>query len=226
MKKKNYLFTAAIAGLFVASITSCKKEPATGTIAFQMSKSTANVSQRSTPSTLQFTSGHVIISEIEFEGDRKGKGDVSISHEQITKIDLATGVSTSPINIAIPAGVYSSVELEVEILDDDNTHPLAILAEGTYTDSNNKVIPIRFESNSDEEFEASTNAEVTIKPGTSPIANIVFDPLEWFSTITTAQLDNAKKNSNGVIVISENMNTDIYETVVDKLDDKTKIIFL
>lgn len=226
MKKANQLLAlAVIAAVTAAGFTSCGKREVTATISFQMSGSQATVPQKTSANTLVFNSGHVFITEIVFDGDRKGKSDVSITHEQVSKIDLATGIADPPVNIEIPVGTYTSVNLGIEILDDDDIAPISVLAEGTYTDGNSVAWPIRFEFNSGEVFEADTDVETKVKPGTSPLMKIDFDPLSWFATITSSQLDNADRDGNGVIVISDSMNSSIFDIVADKLDDRTEAVF-
>lgn len=211
----------------VISFTSCQKDDVDSSLRFQMSSEVGTVNQKiSAANTLQFTSGHVIIREIVFDGDRKGQEDVSITHEQISQIDLVTGIGSPEVNVQIPPGEYTSVNMGIEILDDDDIHPLAVLCEGTYYDANNTAVPVRFEFNSGEVFEANTNGStVKIKSATSPLVKISFDPLVWFSTITRSQLDNAQRDSNGVIVVSSSMNTNIFSIVADKLDDATQATF-
>ncbi len=95
--------------------------------------------------------------------------------------------------------------------------------EGTYTNSDDEIIPIRFEFNSGEVFEADA-ASVVLEEGTDVVAKITFDALSWFSTISAAQLDNAIL-TEGTIIISETKNANIFDIVADKLDVDTEAVF-
>lgn len=55
------------------------------------------------------------------------------------------------------------------------------------------------------------------------IAEVTFDPIVWFSGVSTDMLEQADKNNDGVIVISETSNTDIFDMVADGLDLATEI---
>ncbi|RMG73538.1 MAG: hypothetical protein D6722_03620 [Bacteroidetes bacterium] len=82
--------------------------------------------------TLVFDSGFMVIREIVLDGDVQGAPSVSMTHEQISTIDFATGVASPPVNVEIPAGQYRSVYLGIEI-QDENDDP-TIVVEGTCQD--------------------------------------------------------------------------------------------
>ena len=125
--------------------------------------------------------------------------------------------------MTIPPGVYTSVSLGIEIQDE--TDKPSVVATGTYTNTAGARIPLRFEFNSGEVFEASSDdVSVTIHHDTPVTAKISFDPHDWFSTITFTQLDNAARTS-GVIIISETNNAAIFNLVADRLDELTDADF-
>ncbi len=222
MKKRKInlfiLFLFSLVGVLV--FTGCKKKDTETAVSVSIKMKTTDVNFKNTP-TLEFHSGYVVIREIVFDGDLENGGSVSITHEQISKIDLATGLADPEVNVYIPAGSYRYVNLGIEI-QDENDIP-SVVAEGIYTDSTGQQIPVRFEFNSGEVFEANADA-YTFEPGRSAIAEIDFSPAVWFSTVTTAMLDNAER-VNGVILINESVNTDIFDIVADKLDDATDAQF-
>lgn len=179
----------------------------------------SSLSKSGQAGTLQFTSGFVIIREIVFDGDNQTTGkSVSITHEQIVKIDLETGVTTPPIeSVVIPSGRYTSLNLGVE-LQDVNSDP-TLVVEGTYVRSDSTLASIRFEFNSGEVFEANAD-EVTLIEDRSAVAEITFDPLVWFEVISSEQLDEAD-TIDGVIVIKEGFNDSIFNAMADRLDAST-----
>ena len=107
---------------------------------------------------------------------------------------------------------------------DEDTQP-AIILDGTYTRTDNTTSPIQFRFNSGEVFEAETSQQVTVNEDEEVLARIVFDPDVWFSVVSTDALDNATVNNDGVIVISEDSNSAIFDLVADRLDLSTQSVF-
>jgi hypothetical protein len=221
---QNILFPTITLFLFLF-LNGCQEvEPiyeGTGTIEFQfeLNKETGSVNKAGD---LTFHSGFIVIREIVFDGDRPGSTSVSITHEQVSTIDFATGVASPPVNVEIPAGQYESVNLGIEI-QDENDNP-TIVIEGDYERTDGTISPIRFEMVSGEVFEAE--AESASVPSNVPaLAKITFDPIAWFERVSITQLDNARVNSSGIIVISEESNEAIFDIVADGLDRSTEAVF-
>nr|WP_287939398.1 hypothetical protein [Algoriphagus sp.] len=212
----------------VCSLLGCVEDdsiaPGMGRIKFEVSTTSGimkNVSGRIlAPNTLTFTSGKIVIREVVFDGDTGGQS-ISRTIEQIATIDYSTGKVTPSIFVQVPAGEYTSVNLGVELQDEDNKPSVVI--EGTFVNSENKSIPVRFEFNSGEVFEADA-ARVTIKEGEDIVGKITFDAIAWFSVVSASELEDATL-TNGVIVISENKNSDIFDKVADRLDVATQAVF-
>ena len=170
-----------------------------------------------------FNEGYVIVREVVFDADKDDGATVSFTEEKITTIDMVTGNANPPFTMTIPPGVYTSVSLGIEIQDE--TDKPSVVAIGTYTSPAGVRTPIRFEFNSGEVFEASSDdVSVTIQHDTPVTAKISFDPHDWFSVITSTQLDNAVR-TNGVIIISETRNSAIFYLVADRLDELTDADF-
>lgn len=218
---------AVIAALVVAGLVlvGCEKEDdnPNGVIKLQVnttSSSTVNLKSTAAANDLVFTSGKIIIREVVFDGDVDTLS-VSRTIEQISTIDYATGKVTPEILIEVPAGDYNSVNLGIE-LQDENADP-SVVIEGTYTNSSGEAIPVRFEFNSGEVFEAEAPS-VFIEAGTDLIAKITFDAVSWFSTISPSELDEATL-TDGKIIVSSTSNPDIFDMVADKLDVDTQAVF-
>ena len=218
-----------MAGLFLSAsvlFTSCTEDdasPATGRVKLAVattSSSTGNAAGReSVANELKFTGGTITIREIVFDGE--STQSVSRTIEQIADINYATGYISPEIIVEVPAGEYRSVNLGIELQDDSNDPSVVI--EGTYTNSNEEDIPVRFEFNSGEVFEANATS-VMIEAGADIVGKITFDALDWFSVITAEELDNATLSA-GVMVISETSNADIFDQVADRLDVATQAVF-
>ncbi|SMG16563.1 hypothetical protein SAMN05661096_00868 [Marivirga sericea] len=206
-------------------LTSCNDEDATGgriKLEVSTTSSTAGVAEARmiNANELRFTSGTITIREVVFDGETTDQS-VSRTIEQIAEIDYATGSVSPEVVIEVPAGNYTSVNLGIE-LQDDGAEP-SVVIEGTYTHSDGADIPLRFEFNSGEVFEANA-ASVAIVDGADLVGKITFDALDWFSDIAAYQLDEARL-TEGVIVISSSSNASIFDAVADRLDVATQAVF-
>jgi hypothetical protein len=223
---KIHLFPLALFCALIFTTFSCSKDddaPNTNaTIRLQATTTSSNTANQSRMivNDLVFDSGSIVIREVVFDG-QNGTNSVSRTKEQIATIDYATGVVTPEVLITIPAGTYTGVNLGIE-LQDVNSTPTVVI-EGTYTNSDDVELPIRFEFNSGEVFEANAST-VEIEAGTDLIGKITFDALSWFSTVSADQLDNANL-TDGVIIISETKNASIFDIVADRLDIETQAVF-
>lgn len=183
--------------------------------------STTISSGRVAANSLQFTTGSIKITEIQFEAETD-TDSVEVNWEQNVVIDFATGQTTPDISaLTFPKGKYNAVEVEIELLDENNVPSIVI--NGTFTDRENNTHPIRFEFNSGETFEVEKEGVITFGEGANILANVTFNPGAWFFEVTSAQLEAAAKDASGVIVISSTKNTSIYNTVAEGLDLATEV---
>lgn len=170
-----------------------------------------------------FNDGFIKLSEMEYEAESENDLlSVEFEIEQVIVIDFATGNPTPDIGaITIPAGTYQEVEIEVELFDDTNEPSIAI--NGTYTSPDGTAHPVSFVFNSGESFEVEREGTIVFVENQSAIAEITFDPSAWFAGVTDDHMANASNNSDGIIVISENQNSDIFDIVADGLDLATDL---
>lgn len=222
MNKLTYLYLM----VGVISIMGCSDDPAPNaqvSYQFDFVKTQGPIDSRVKANTIEFSSGFITVREIVFDGE-SATGSVSITHEQVSVIDFATGVSTPDLGtVLIPAGVYTSVNLGIE-LQDEADDPTVLLI-GTYIDGNDVSVPIRFEFNSGEVFEANAEGPITLVGDQTALAKITYAPATWFSAVTPGMLDNATRDSSGTIVISETSNANIFTLVADGLDNATEAVF-
>lgn len=218
--------------IVIALLASCSKDdPDNATLKISASiessagaAKTMNAASKSMADNMVFTSGYVWLREVVFDGDFASGNSVSRTVERFSQIDFATGIATPSLDdIVIPPGEYTGVNLGLELRDED-AQP-SIIMEGTYTRTDTSVVPIRFEFNSGEVFEAETDQQVNVVRGQIVTARIIFDPNVWFSIISNEMLDNANVNMEGTVVISENSNANIFDLVADRLDVSTQSEF-
>lgn len=230
MMKRAVQLLAGSAVLSVALFSSCADEaaaPVSRKARLTLSASTnrqpaTKAGREASVNQLVFTSGSIRFSEVDFDAKRVGTENwISVSHQQLATLDFATGVITPAVTIEVEPGDYQDVDLSIEI-HDEGTSP-AIVIEGTFTNSRNTAVPVRFEFNSGEEFEFEAE-RITFTERQNVVTRIVFDPQFWFGTITASQLENATL-TNGRIVVSATSNTAIFGIVAQRLDDSTEVEF-
>ncbi|THD66619.1 hypothetical protein E7Z59_12575 [Robertkochia marina] len=174
---------------------------------------------------LNFTSGYIWVSAVEFDGTLDRGTSINRRVERASRIDFMSGEGVPPIDdVIIPSGTYSYVNIEAELRDED-TQP-AIVMEGTYTRTDGSSVPLRFEFNSGETFEAETEQTITLTEDATVIGKIVIDPYTWFTNVSAEMMDNANINANGVLLITGEFNEDIYDLVSDGLDESTESEFI
>ncbi|WOK07215.1 hypothetical protein RT717_01090 [Imperialibacter roseus] len=192
-------------------------------MSFKGNSSSINVPEgRVMANALQFTSGTIRLRQIQFQAETEAGDSIEVDLEQIVDIDFATGTTTPDLsNLVFPVGIYTEIEVELELQDEDNNPSVVI--EGTFTDADDKAHPIRFEFNSGETFEVEKEGRIVFGEGANVLAEVTFDPGVWFAGVTTEELSMATKNNAGVIVISETSNEEIFDIVADGLDLATEI---
>lgn len=225
--KNTIKFALALLLIGFLGLSACNDDEVTSpTVQFEFNtnNSTATIpgGRVATTNSLTFTSGSITLTEIEFEAEVDEVDSIEVNIEQVVVIDFATGETTPDLStLTFPAGVYTEARVELELLDENNIP--AVIIEGTFVDSQDQSHDIRFEFNSGETFEVEQEGNITFNEGASIIASVTFDPHAWFAGVTSAMLENATKDANNVIVISETSNVNIFELAADGLDLATEV---
>lgn len=216
--------------MFIFFFVSCgKKWKQTTNVDFQF-----YMTQSQSPEFLQFTSGSMIIREIDFSGDRKKGGAVDFSNNISNGaiLNFSTGGSSVPIHYDIPQGTYNKIDLTIKAFDEDPSPSL--LLKGYYINDDSDTIPVIYEFHSGENFYVTgktTNGsnQIVLVEDRPAVCQVTFDPNYWFDTVTENLLDNAgisTVNSVPTIVINESNNTIIYNLISSRIREATKAVFL
>lgn len=219
--------------ILVIGLSACSSDDSDSTtqpmlsVKFNTVTSSFNTQGLTTSSTRQastgnfvFNDGFITLTALEYEAEN-GLESVEFELEQVVVIDFATGIPNPDIRaIEIPAGTYEEVEIEIELFDE--TDEPSVVLNGTYTSPEGTSFPIRFEFNSGETFEVEREGTIVFTEGQSALAEITFDPSVWFAGVTDELMADATQ-TNGVIVISENQNDEIFDIVADGLDLATEL---
>lgn len=228
MKKQIFILT--IFSLFIIGLISCEKEDLrkpTLLLKFNPLQSEANLKSTSVKGTsansIQFASGYIILENIEFQTESDTDSiEVDFEIDGYITIDFATGEITPDLStIEIIPGFYTEIELEFELWD--QTEQPSVYLEGTWTDANGTPHPIRLIMPLGQTFSLEIEGEFAINENTNMIALITIDPNAWFMGEAGELLPSATANSEGIIVISPDQNSNIYDIIKDAIDHFSEI---
>jgi len=214
---------------FMAFFNSCgKKWKQTTNVNFQFF-----ISQSVSSEKLYFTSGKMIIREIDFSGDRKKGGGVNFSNNLTNGavVNFNNGNALPPINYDIPQGTYNKIDLTIKLFDEDPAPSISL--KGNYVNEDSDTIPLIYEFHSGVNFNvtgktSSGRSEIVLIEGKPATCQITFDPNYWFDTVTETLLDSADVstvNGKSTIVINETDNATIYNLISGRIADATKAVF-
>lgn len=233
MKNKIVRFSNLIVHiLFLSSIlffNSCgKKWKQTTTVDFQFYITPSESSEF-----LHFSSGSMIIREIDFSGDRKKGGGVNFTNSisNAAVLNFNNGTSIPPIRYDIPQGTYTKINLIIKAFDEDPSPSLSLY--GYYVDDDSDTIPIIYEFHSGVNFNvtgktSSGSSEIVLIEDKPATCQITFDPNYWFDTVTENLLDDADESEvdgESTIVINETNNAIIYNLISGRIAESTKAVF-
>lgn len=182
---------------------------------------------------LSFTGGYLVFASLEFEGSRVQGDDVyfenlfddglSIMFDQDKVID--------EFRFQIPQSTYDRITISFDTFDDTGLSSLVV--SGNYIANSDTTYPIQFELSSSEHFESvaediSGNPTILIDKDVSTHVNIQLDPVSWFEILPSGSLDDAELINLGgtlTILLNEEINSVLYDMVVDRIDGAIKIVF-
>lgn len=181
---------------------------------------------------LTFNGGQIIIEYFDFDAEREKGDDVIFSQDftngLVIPFDLSNVVPE--LEFMIPQGVYKRVDIGFRTFDDNGD--ICILVEGSYNYLAGGSIPVRFEFVDAEQFEIRAENEgggniVLDKDVVSP-AKIILNPTHWFQPVPVSDFESAdivNLSGTNTILINKNTNDEIYDLILDRLDESALIIF-
>lgn len=217
--KLNSLFLAIFSSIILL-FTSCEKNEGDQPVLlldFETVTSELNLKSAAANS-LVFTEGQIILGEVEFETESDTDSiQVDFEIETYIIIDFATGETTPDLSgVELVPGNYTEIDIELELWDESELPSIAL--DGTWTDSENNPHPVKLLMPSGQSFSLEIEGNYSIDENTSMIAQVTIDPTAWFAGVTNALLAAATVDENGVIIISPEHNSAIYDIVEDQLD--------
>lgn len=243
MKTTHRFYALAIAafGMVASSCTDENNPDTLGTgevkigMGVKLRSTSGNSGARLASTGLDINSGFLQIKKLELEtsgideAGREFEKEMEFRFPEIKKINFDELDSNADFFIAIPAGNYEEVEVEIDLIDHKNQPSIQL--EGTYTYSDGRSVPFRFElfgdDNEDIDFEVELEAEddddlFFLDKVNNPLALLQIDAKAWFSTISPATM-NAAQLTNGVLLINNNTNRSIYKVVEARIIASSEI---
>lgn len=212
-------------------LTACKKnqlkQPTDISVSIDINR------EQSTDGHLSFQDGYIRLASFSVEGIRQEGADVELEKEfeqgNLTYFNASSPVSN--LDIEIPQGSYTSLDIAFNVFDDNDETTIRV--EGLYTNQANDTYPIIFEFASSEYFSINSEADdgasiIVLDKDILSTVLIKLDPIYWFDIISYNMFDNAsleEVNGSMSIVVNENTNENIYDLVVDRLDEQTSSVF-
>jgi hypothetical protein len=221
-----YLFSAVI----ITAGASCgKKWKKPATVSYQF-----RLNENSSSGLINFTSASVRVRELKFIGDRK-QGQKHIEMGQVFDpllfVPLSLTSTSTNINFDIPQGTYTKISMQMTIEGQQGAAP-SLVIEGYYIYANHSI-PVKFEYFPGETFEipassATGEKDIVLVEEQPASAAVLLNPSHWFANVTESMLNDADISvigSDSVIVINPSNNGNIYQMVVDRLEDENTVVF-
>jgi hypothetical protein len=243
MKTTHRFYALAMAALGIVS-TSCTDENnpevlGNGEVKIGMGvklrSSTGNSGARLASAGLNINTGFLQVKKIELETEgvdeagREFEKEMEFKFPEIKKINFDELNSNADFFIAIPAGRYEEIEVEIDLIDNKNQPSIQL--EGTYAYSDGRSVPFRFEvfGNDDDDIDFEVELEgdddddlFFIDNVNNPLALLQIDAQKWFASISPSAFESAELTS-GVLLINKNKNRSIYNSVEDKIKASSEI---
>lgn len=183
--------------------------------------------------------GQLVISSIKmelesfsFEGDREKGDDVLFTNtysgnEKITFGELS---EIGFMDFEIPQGEYKRIDIELDL---DSESQESIVIEGSYTDNNAQTTPILFVFDDDDKYriraeDDTGESDIILDTDVPSRVKILMDASYIFSVIPQSQFENAtisNVNGNSTILINDSVNEDIYDLIIDRLEESLQVRF-
>ena len=220
MKSPNILLSTAIAVTALFFI-GCKKNNSSSSAGVKFQLQTTNrisTLARLQAGSIQWTSGFGNVTEEKFEAKMSAQ-EIEQKSQTKQKVDLFTSISTLG-NITLAPGTYTEVEFKVELNPTGTEGALEL--NGQFT-SGGITTPVAFKVSAPIELKnEKSNVAVTDNNSYKAITTI---DLSLITKGITESMLNAAVKTNGTILISSAINSNIFNLLVKNLHDSDEVEF-
>ncbi|MCH7408420.1 hypothetical protein MM239_03350 [Belliella sp. DSM 111904] len=238
MKRIFSLLTIVLISTLVLSISSCSSEDeipgiGEGKLGFALKlkdEGSSNAEARTLASRLNIIDGFIQVKELELDVEGRNENgrferEIEIKFKEIKKISLDKFNPDADFFINIPEGEYREIEVELDLIDYRNEP--SIFLSGSFTKENGNSVLLRFEHFGDDidfevEIEGRNGAYFSVDRINNPLALLEINVNNWFTNVTDQELENATL-TDGIIVISNNQNRDIYRKITNRIEATSDI---
>lgn len=218
------LFPAFVLAFALLSCGKKWKETTTGTFSFSINTNATSSGN------VKFVGGRIRLAEVHFQGTRKKGDDVEFTNAPSSIVDFTNGTVNPPIVYDIPQGTYDNMKVDIRLESQDLANP-SIFLEGIFVNGPNDSTPVYFSYIPSQIYSlqarsSSGGNEIVLVEDVPASFDIFFDPAYWFDAIPPGQFVSAShQNVNGVpsIVIDANSNGNLYQQVLDRIAESTRI---
>jgi hypothetical protein len=176
---------------------------------------------------LEFNDGSIFISEFDVEGTRKEGEPIAFNKtfSQGLSISFDPNQNIPELVFDIPQGDYEELVITFSTKYNGGNSNLSV--SGTYTNGIGTSYPLLYEFKDEDEIsiigeDDEGDATIVLDKDISASALIQFDPVYWFGMVSNNLLDNADLVNVGgqqTILINSSTNEDIYDLVVDRMEE-------
>jgi len=181
--------------------------------------------------TLEFSNGYLRISGLQLDGDRVQAEDYFFQNGYQPPIQVPIDSTWIDGNLFfdLPQGIYNTIQLDFEI---PSANIPTLYLEGRFRDSTNLWVNLKLEIDSFERFSLLAQnpqgeTEIVLQEGIESRGLIRLNPEHWFSGISIEQLRQAERTLIGgeeILLISRNVNSNMYSEIDNRLDELNQFI--
>jgi hypothetical protein len=213
---------------FTLFITSCKKaelkKPTDVELSFDFKKNFNSDIK------VKLISGEINLVEFGITGTRIEGDDIQFTEKIENLLIPLDGEVNTSLLYQLPQGVYDFMELKVNIVANGNSP--AIILNGTFRQGPSLTKNVVFTHNANESIsiigESSDNGGIVLTKTKTEKVDIIFDAIYWFETLTSEQLSVAETsliNDQETILINVSNNTNLYETIISRMNNSHRAVF-
>lgn len=181
---------------------------------------------------LVFSNGSIRLADFRFDGKREQGDDVYFTKPFSSGLNIAFNANNTiaELNFDIPQGTYNKISVSFQSFSDTNN---CLSVSGIYKNPTGTDYPIVFEFKKTQYFSivAENNSgsnQIVLDKDVAATATIILNPVHWFQIVPFGMFNSAaltNMNGRATILINENLNDNIYNLVISRLNESVKVIF-
>jgi hypothetical protein len=165
-----------------------------------------------TNGSINWTTGRFNIQKIELSAKKDGN-EISIEHKNLTDVDILK-LGTIAGSVTLPAGTYSEVEVELNLVASTTNRPLTLV--GKYIEASGTQIPVEVHFNENVELKRSVS-QIIIN-GDKYKADVTLEINNLVKNLVQADFGQTTRGTNGSIFVSNTVNTALYNKLKANLE--------